>query len=136
MTFSLIFAWRENLRSHCSSLAGFSAQSSFHVFSVCETCSQLFFLLKFLLMKRNSYAALYVNFVQIRSHAQKYFLKVQKNRTGEHVPPPRPKRKSAQPYPQKASKCGTVLDTYSFDDGTFRYSCKSDIRRCLFYSIR
>ena len=40
---------------------------------------------------------------QIRSHAQKYFLKVQKNGTGEHIPPPRPKRKSAQPYPQKAA---------------------------------
>uniref|UniRef100_A0A8R7QPX3 MYB-related protein n=2 Tax=Triticinae TaxID=1648030 RepID=A0A8R7QPX3_TRIUA len=40
----------------------------------------------------------------IRSHAQKYFLKVQKNGTSEHVPPPRPKRKAAHPYPQKASK--------------------------------
>ncbi|XP_039063377.1 uncharacterized protein LOC120208088 isoform X1 [Hibiscus syriacus] len=40
---------------------------------------------------------------QIRSHAQKYFLKAQKNWTAEHVPP-RPKRKAAHPYPQKAPK--------------------------------
>lgn len=42
--------------------------------------------------------------MQIRSHAQKYFLKVQKSGTNEHLPPPRPKRKAAHPYPQKATK--------------------------------
>jgi len=34
--------------------------------------------------------------IQIRSHAQKHFMKVLKNGTGERIPPPRPKRKSAQ----------------------------------------
>lgn len=43
---------------------------------------------------------------QIRSHAQKYFLKVQKSGANEHLPPPRPKRKARHPYPQKAPKNG------------------------------
>ncbi|KAF3545095.1 hypothetical protein DY000_02000095 [Brassica cretica] len=34
------------------------------------------------------------------------FLKVQKNGTFAHVPPPTPKRNAAHPYPQKASKNG------------------------------
>ncbi|XP_042046307.1 protein REVEILLE 3-like isoform X1 [Salvia splendens] len=42
--------------------------------------------------------------IQIRSHAQKHFMKVQKNGASEHVPPPRPKRKAAHPYPHKAPK--------------------------------
>ncbi|CAO2047948.1 unnamed protein product, partial [Urochloa humidicola] len=47
--------------------------------------------------------------VQIRSHAQKFFTKVVKESSGSNtaaapaiqIPPPRPKRKPAHPYPRK-----------------------------------
>ncbi|KAK4532096.1 hypothetical protein CCYA_CCYA10G2953 [Cyanidiococcus yangmingshanensis] len=40
--------------------------------------------------------------LQIRSHAQKHFLRIQKHTTGEYIPPPRPKRRSASPYPRNS----------------------------------
>eukprot|EP00470_Lotharella_oceanica_P004879 CAMPEP_0170167716 /NCGR_PEP_ID=MMETSP0040_2-20121228/1043_1 /TAXON_ID=641309 /ORGANISM="Lotharella oceanica, Strain CCMP622" /LENGTH=389 /DNA_ID=CAMNT_0010405827 /DNA_START=112 /DNA_END=1281 /DNA_ORIENTATION=+ len=38
--------------------------------------------------------------IQIRSHAQKYFLKMQKLGKLDCIPPPRPKRRSKTPYPK------------------------------------
>lgn len=41
--------------------------------------------------------------IQIRSHAQKYFMKMQKQGKAYKIPPPRPKRKSSHPYPTASS---------------------------------
>eukprot|EP00189_Rhodosorus_marinus_P012980 CAMPEP_0184744432 /NCGR_PEP_ID=MMETSP0315-20130426/7192_1 /TAXON_ID=101924 /ORGANISM="Rhodosorus marinus, Strain UTEX LB 2760" /LENGTH=274 /DNA_ID=CAMNT_0027216135 /DNA_START=217 /DNA_END=1041 /DNA_ORIENTATION=+ len=41
--------------------------------------------------------------LQIRSHAQKHFSKVERNKTGEYVPPARPKKKASHPYPRSQS---------------------------------
>ena len=38
--------------------------------------------------------------IQIRSHAQKYFIKCSKMGLKEHIPPPRPKKRSKRPYPK------------------------------------
>lgn len=41
------------------------------------------------------------NVLQIRSHAQKYFGKIERNGTGEFVPPARPKKRATHPYPRR-----------------------------------
>jgi len=40
----------------------------------------------------------------VRSHAQKYFLKLEKAGNQDAVPPPRPKKRAARPYPTSASR--------------------------------
>lgn len=37
--------------------------------------------------------------LQVRSHAQKFFLKLEKSGQADVVPPPRPKKRAAKPYP-------------------------------------
>lgn len=46
--------------------------------------------------------------IQIRSHAQKYFLKMQKLGRFDCIPPPRPKRRSKKPYPKGSKKRKTA----------------------------
>ena len=70
--------------------------------------------------------------LQVRSHAQKYFLKLEKSGTGEKVPPARAKRPSTKPYPVKgntedgssASGQSTGLQTVSRPRRTERVSTR------------
>ena len=57
--------------------------------------------------------------MQVRSHAQKHFLKLQKAGSAEVVPPARPKRRSDRPYPvqessgKKSRRAVPSIDNYA-----------------------
>eukprot|EP00241_Pyramimonas_parkeae_P015038 CAMPEP_0114310632 /NCGR_PEP_ID=MMETSP0059-20121206/19360_1 /TAXON_ID=36894 /ORGANISM="Pyramimonas parkeae, Strain CCMP726" /LENGTH=979 /DNA_ID=CAMNT_0001434683 /DNA_START=138 /DNA_END=3078 /DNA_ORIENTATION=- len=48
--------------------------------------------------------------IQIRSHAQKYFLKMERTGKAEQVPPPRPKRKSSRPHAKSQENRNKILN--------------------------
>ncbi len=50
---------------------------------------------------------------QVRSHAQKYFLKLEKNGNTEEVPPARAKRPATKPYPIKSGAEGSHRSSQS-----------------------
>ncbi|XP_057547226.1 protein REVEILLE 6-like isoform X7 [Amaranthus tricolor] len=52
----------------------------------------------------------------------KTVIQVQKSGSNEHLPPPRPKRKAAHPYPQKASKIGELKSS-----GSITNKCSSSM---------
>lgn len=56
--------------------------------------------------------------LQIRSHAQKHFGKVTKYKTGEYIPPPRPKKRSALPYPRNRFSAGSKSGNGSGSSGS------------------
>ncbi|GAB2271887.1 CCA tRNA nucleotidyltransferase, mitochondrial, variant 2 [Dionaea muscipula] len=65
--------------------------------------------------------------VQIRSHAQKFFTKLEKEAllkgipigqaTDIDIPPPRPKRKPSNPYPRKTGAVGSAVTPSGMKDG-------------------
>lgn len=70
--------------------------------------------------------------LQIRSHAQKHFGKVAKYKTGEYIPPPRPKKRATLPYPRSRSasqakgSAGTGSDSGIGSDNGHASASQSD----------
>ena len=58
---------------------------------------------------------------QVRSHAQKYFLKLEKSGKASVVPPPRPKKRAAKPYPVQVR--GHSITQRMPADGTRAFQC-------------
>mmetsp|Transcript_18541 Transcript_18541/g.25697 ORF Transcript_18541/g.25697 Transcript_18541/m.25697 type:complete len:222 (-) Transcript_18541:398-1063(-) len=75
---------------------------------------------------------------QIRSHAQKYFLKVEKHGTGESIPPARPKRKSAKHLRMENTGSSTCLvsdgSDQSMQQGSFAMT-NTDLLDCSYPSF-
>lgn len=67
--------------------------------------------------------------LQIRSHAQKHFGKVTKYKTGEYIPPPRPKKRAALPYPRSCPT--TPVKTPGSTGGTSPEGEPDDLREAV-----
>ena len=71
---------------------------------------------------------------QVRSHAQKFFLKLEKAGKADVVPPPRPKKRAAKPYAVQSVRTLPRLerDAISFHctDSGIQRVCTATSRDC------